>query len=68
MTNTYSVNGDGFESYFKAIEHARAVGADVVETSTGRTRWRPAAAAKKAVRHVLVNADGTETAFSKVRR
>ena len=65
----YTVNGTEFNSFLKAIEFANSIKADVVETSTGLRRWSPAkVSSKKKVRHVLVNADGSETEFSKVVR
>lgn len=71
MTNTdktYSVNGEGFDSFAAAIHAAKPVRANVVEVATGLVRWSPAPVARKAVRHVLVNADGSRTEFGKVRR
>ena len=69
MANTYNVNGTGFDSYFAAIKFAQAAGAEVIETATGARRWFPAPVSnKKRVRHVIVNADGSLTPFSKVSR
>jgi len=68
MTNEYTVDGEGFSSYFAAIAAAKTKGAEVIETATGLSRWRPALAAKAKTRHVLVNADGSKTEFGKVRR
>jgi hypothetical protein len=66
----YDVNGTRFDSFCAAVEAARAIRADVIEVATGLRRWHPAppAKARARVRHVLVNADGTKTEFSKVRR
>jgi hypothetical protein len=66
---TYSVNGKGFNSFLTAIAYAKPLNANVVQNDNGFTRWSPAPAAKaRKVRHMLVNADGTKTEFSKVRR
>jgi len=43
----YTVNGTGFVSFFKAVDHAELLRADVVETATGRRRWTPAAPVSK---------------------
>jgi hypothetical protein len=65
---TYSVNGEGFDSFTAAIKAAQPLRAVVIEVATGLVRWRPAAPAAKRTRHVLVNVDGSKTEFSKVRR
>lgn len=65
---TYSVNGEGFYLFSKAVAAASAIRADVIEVATGLRRWTPAPLPKKRVRHVLVNADGSTTEFGKVRR
>jgi hypothetical protein len=68
-THTYSVNGKGFDSFLQAVAYAKPLNANVVQNDNGFTRWSPPPAAKtRKVRHVLVNADGTETEFSKIRR
>lgn len=68
-THTYSVNGKGFDSFLQAIAYAKPIRANVVQNDNGLTRWSPAPVAKaRKVRHVLVNADGSETEFSRVRR
>lgn len=68
-TYTYSVNGKGFNSFLQAVAHAKPINANVIQNDNGMQRWSPAPAAKvRKVRHVLVNADGTTTEFSKVRR
>lgn len=66
----YQVNDQKFESYLEAIEFAQANHAEVVEIATGLRRWWPVPKKlnTRRVRHVLVNADGTKTEFSKVRR
>lgn len=67
--NTYSVNGKGFDSFLMAVAYAKPLNADVIQNDNGFRRWTPAPAAKvRKVRHVLVNADGSEIEFSKVRR
>lgn len=69
MANIYNVNGTGFDSYFAAIKFAQAHNSEVIETATGARRWFPIPVSnKKRVRHVLVNADGSLTEFSKVGR
>lgn len=68
-THTYSVNGKGFDSFLQAVAYAKPLNADVIQNDNGMRRWTPAPAAKaRKVRHVLVNADGTTTEFSRVRR
>lgn len=66
---TYSVNGKGFNGFLEAVAYAKPLNANVVQNDNGFTRWSPPAPAKvRKVRHMLVNADGTKTEFSKVRR
>jgi hypothetical protein len=68
-THTYSVNGKGFNSFLEAVAYAKPLNANVVQNDNGFTRWSPpVVSTKRRVRHVLVNADGTTTEFSKVRR
>lgn len=67
--STYTVNGQGFDSFSAAVRAAHAVRADVIETATGIRRWTPAPLPKGArTKHVLVGADGSKTEFGKVRR
>lgn len=68
-THTYSVNGKGFNSFLQAVAYAKPLSAKVVQNDNGLTRWSPAPVkATRRTRHVLVNADGTETEFGSVRR
>jgi hypothetical protein len=64
----YNVNGAMFETFSAAIAAAKPIRAEVFEVATGLRRWAPAAPAKARTRHVIVNADGSTTEFSKVRR
>jgi hypothetical protein len=69
MTKTYSVNGQGFNDYFAAIKVAQLEKAQVIQNDNGLVRWEPIQPKiKKTIKHVLKNADGTFTEFSKVRR
>ena len=66
---TYSVNNSTYESFSSAVAAAKDIGAEVFEVATGKRRWAPAPRNTKSItRHVLVNADGSETEFSKVGR
>jgi len=62
----YTVNGTKFKSYLKAVNAAHAIGADVLDEN-GVRRWTPAPKAASKTRHVILNADGTETPFSRVK-
>lgn len=66
----YQVNGESFELFTQATRHAAKIGAEnVFGVRECRNVWT--AAPKKAaskVRHVLLNADGTTSEFSRVRR
>lgn len=65
----YTVGSKGFDSFFAAVAYAKANDLEVVETATGVRRWHKATKpATKKVAHVLVNADGSETAIGKVRQ
>jgi hypothetical protein len=37
----YSVNGQQFEGFTKAVAAAKAIRADVIEVATGLRRWTP---------------------------
>jgi hypothetical protein len=69
----YIVNENKFSTLFKAIAAADATNSVVIlndgSANAGRIVWRPApkVARKPVVRHFLVNADGTQTEFGKVR-
>ena len=63
----YDVAGTKFESFSAAVKAAQPLRAEVIEVATGLRRWAPAAI-KNRTRHVLVNADGTKTAFGSVKR
>ena len=77
-THTYQIRKAGETiardtNYTAAIRQAEAHGAEVWDSKADGTpnlrRWSPMIApARRKVRHVLVNADGSETEFSKVRR
>lgn len=66
----YIVDGQEFTSFMQAVDAAHAKGAEVVEKATGLTRWRPASKPRPDARtvHVLVEEDGTERPFGRVRR
>lgn len=66
---TYQVGEQGFDKFSEAVTCAKAAGLTVTLTADGRRVWSPAAK-KPAPRtvHVILNADGTETPFSKVKR
>lgn len=68
MANTYSVAGKGFDSFSEAVAFAKSNNLTVVQNDNGMQRWTPVKPAKIRVRHVLVNADGSETEFSRVRQ
>lgn len=65
----YLVNDEGFARFLDAVKAAHAIDAQVYGVREGRHVWSPAPkkAARK-VRHVIVNADGSETEFSGVKR
>ena len=69
---TYDVNGRGFNSFTAAIAAAKDSGAKVFEVRANGERlerWSPIPkSTRRRVSHVIVNADGTETPFGKVRR
>jgi hypothetical protein len=77
-THTYKVIKAGAiiaadANYIAAVNVAKANGAEVWDSkpdgSPNLRRWHPVPVkAARRVRHVLVNADGTETEFSRVRR
>lgn len=65
----YTVNGQKFDSFLAAIAAAKPIRADVIQADNGARRWTPGKpAAVRKVRHMLVNADGTQTEFSRVGR
>jgi len=69
MQSTYTVNGKPFSSYMAAVRYADSIKADVIEVATGLRRWTPAVAKPaRCIKHVLVNADGTEMEFFRVHR
>lgn len=70
MEDIYSVGGKGFSGFMAAVDYAKANNLPVVQIDNGLQRWAPAPKAngKARVRHVIVNADGSETEFSRVRR
>lgn len=66
---SYKVDDKGFKSYSDAVAYAASVNANVVDTSNGLIRWFPPPPKKtNRVKHILVNADGSTTLISKVRR
>lgn len=64
----YEVNDQGFESFIAAVAAANPLRANVIESATRMIRWRPAKAAPSKRSHVIVNIDGTQQEFSKIRR
>lgn len=66
----YTVDGQEFTSFFKAIDAAHAKGVEVTETATGMVRWRPASKPRPDARtqHVIVDEDGQERPLGRVRR
>lgn len=67
----YEVNGEKFISYLAAVRAANAVRAEVFEVRENGERvrrWYPAPIRKPKSYGVIINADGTKTPFSKVRR
>ena len=64
----YSVNGVEFESFSEAVAAAKPIRAEVFEVATGLRRWAPAPLPKKRTRHVIVNPDGSETEFGRIKR
>lgn len=68
----YEVDNKPFDSYFAAVTAASALRVNVEEVRPNGeriTRWTPPPQkSKRRVRHEIVNADGTVTPFSKVRR
>ena len=57
-----------FDSYMKAIDAASKSGSKVVDDN-GIVRWEPQPLiVKKKVRHIIVNKDGSETDFIKIKR
>lgn len=64
----YTANNKPFNSFFAAIAEAQTVRGNVTLTSDGSVKWSPGKMSAPKRRHVLVNADGTTQAFSKVRQ
>lgn len=64
----YKVGEKNFGGFFEAVAYAKSIGAEVLEIATGLCRWAPAPKKASKMRHVLVNTDGTETEFGKVRK
>lgn len=58
--STYNVNETGFDSYMDAVQHAKAIGAKVIQNDNGLTRWTPILKpANKTIMNVLKMADGS---------
>jgi hypothetical protein len=64
----YTVNGQKFDSFFSAIAFAKANDAEVFQADNGARRWAPAPKKALKTRHVLLNADGSKTEFTRVKR
>ena len=65
--DVYRVNDLNFTSFAAAVAYAQTIRADVFEIATGLRRWTPAAVRAPKRRHVIVNDDGTQRGFSRVR-
>jgi hypothetical protein len=70
MAAHYKVNETEFSLFTEAVAFAKPIRANVIQIDNGLIRWEPAPlkTGSRKVRHVIVNADGSETEFSKVRR
>ena len=64
----YTVNDQKFDSFFAAVAFAKANDLEVFQADNGARRWAPAPKKAPKTRHVLINADGTQTEFSRVKR
>jgi len=66
---TYSVNGEGFNSFMEARRRAESLDANVVQNDNGMVRWHPAPKKSGArTKHVLLDSKGNETAWPSRRR
>ncbi len=67
--NIYRAGNQEFGSFMTAVAFAKENGLIVTQIDNGLQRWMPAKPTKKStVRHFIVNADGTETEFSRVKQ
>lgn len=66
--DVYRVNDLSFSSFSGAVAYAQTIRAEVFEIATGLRRWTPAAVRSPKRRHVIMNSDGTQREFSRVRR
>jgi hypothetical protein len=67
----FKVNDESFRFFSDAVRRAETLGAEVFEEATGLRRWSPIpprATTRRRTKHVLVQADGTLTPFSKVKQ